>query len=105
MKAMKIRAKLLFLALLALTACDKEPHEVPLDVMSGEAIVTLSLKNEVAPEVPLQDVHLFWFNETDQLYQQDYYSSMEDLARARIVLPEGSYTVFAVLNVGQNFPM
>ena len=66
-------------------------------------MVTVSLNKDHTQSAPLNDVHLYWFNETDKLYKQDYYSSMEELARARIVLPEGSYTVFAVLNVGEDF--
>ncbi len=86
-----------------LTGCDKELHEIPTDKPTDEAVVTVSLNKDHTQNEPLNDVHLYWFNETDKLYKQDYYSSMEDLARARIVLPEGSYTVFAVLNVGEDF--
>lgn len=94
-----------FIAMLAavFTGCDKELHEIPTDKPTGEAVVTVSLNKDHTQNAPLNDVHLYWFNETDKLYKQDYYSSMEDLARARIILPEGSYTVFAVLNVGEVF--
>ncbi len=86
-----------------LTSCDKELHEIPKDKPSGEALVTVSLNKDHTQNAPLNDVHLYWFDETDKLYKQDYFSSMEDLARARITLPAGSYTVFAVLNVGADF--
>jgi len=87
----------------ALTSCDKDLHEIPTDNSTGEALVTVSLNKDHTQNAPLNDVHLYWFNETDKLYKHDYFSSMEDLARARITLPAGSYTVFAVLNVGQDF--
>lgn len=86
-----------------LTSCDKELHEIPTDKPSGEALVTVSLNKDHTQNAPLNDVHLYWFDETDKLYKHDYFSSMEDLARARITLPAGSYTVFAVLNVGADF--
>jgi hypothetical protein len=88
-----------------LTSCDKELHEIPTDKPTDEAVVTVSLNKDSAQNTPLKDVHLYWFDETDKLYKQDYYPSMEDLARARITLPEGSYTVFAVLNVGTDFSL
>lgn len=88
-----------------LTSCDKELHEIPIEKSANEAVVTVSLNKENTQNAPLNDVHLFWFDGTDKLYKQDYYASMEDLARARIILPEGNYTVFAVLNVGPDFTL
>lgn len=94
---------LLMIFATTLISCDKELHEIPTDKGTDEAVVTVSLKTEKTPNAPLKDVHLYWFDQTDKLYKQNYYSSMEDLARARIILPQGSYTIFAVLNVGADF--
>lgn len=88
---------------IALTGCDKEPHEVPTGKPTQEAVVTVTMKAEQIPDAPLNDVHIYWFDQTDQLARHDYYPSMEALARARTTLPVGSYTVMAVLNVGADF--
>lgn len=101
--AMKNKILYFFSLLVVLISCDDALHEIPAEKPVGEAVVTLSLKTEEAFPLPLNDVHLYWFNENDKLYKHDYYPTMEELALARVVLPEGSYTVFAVLNVGQNF--
>lgn len=93
----------LFSLLLVMTGCDDTLHEIPTEKPVGEAVVTVSLNTEDTQQTPLNDVHLYWFNENDKLYKHDYYRTMEELALARVVLPEGSYTVFAVLNVGENF--
>ena len=89
--------------LVILVGCDDTLHEIPTEKPVGEAVVTVSLNTEEAQQAPLNDVHLYWFNENDKLYKHDYYPTMEELALARVIIPEGSYTVFAVLNVGENF--
>ena len=102
---MKNKIICFFALLIILTSCDKELHEIPTDKPSEEAVVTMSLNTEHIQSSPLNDVHLYWFSETDKLYKQDYYSSMEELARARITIPEGNYTIVAVLNVGADFAL
>lgn len=91
------------LVLVVLMSCDDTLHEIPAEKPVEEAMVTVSLKTEESQPLPLNDVHLYWFNENDRLYKHDYFPTMEALALARVVLPEGSYTVFAVLNVGDDF--
>lgn len=86
-----------------LASCNKESHEHPADIPIGEAVITVTMNTEQTPNAPLRDVHLYWFGETGKLARHDYYSSMEALALSRITLPERSYTVVAVLNVGANF--
>jgi len=93
----------LFLLLVVFAGCDDTLHEIPAEKSVGEAVVTVSLNTEEAQQAPLNDVHLYWFNENDKLYKHDYYPTMEELALARVIIPEGSYTVFAVLNVGESF--
>lgn len=100
---MKSKILCFFSLLVVLSGCDTELHEIPEEKPVGEAVVTVSLQTEETPQEVLNDVHLYWFNEQDKLYKHDYYPTMEDLALARVILPEGSYTVFAVLNVGESF--
>lgn len=88
----------------ALTGCDKTLHEYPENnkPQEGENIVRVGLNTDKAPTTPLKDVHLFWFDETDKLSRHDYYSSMQELADARLTIPTGGYTIIAVLNTGKD---
>ncbi|MEG1660774.1 MAG: hypothetical protein RR304_09460 [Bacteroides sp.] len=87
--------------LFVLTGCDKALHEIPVDRPEDENIVSVGLNTDKVPNAPLRDVHLFWFDQTDKLYRHDYFPSMEELAKARLSIPTGSYTIFAVLNTGK----
>lgn len=88
-----------------LAGCDKALHEIPTDKPEGENIVSVGLNTDKAPNTPLNDAHLFWFDETDMLSRHDYYGSMEELARARISIPTGGYTIIAVLNTGKDLAL
>lgn len=102
-----IKDKILYLVLCVLvifSGCDKTLHGIPPDFSEDiEALVKISLNTEHVTGMPLNDIHLFWFNQAEQLIRHDYYGSMQELGMARIILPEGSYTILAVLNVGCDF--
>ena len=103
-----MRNKIVYLficVVVAFTGCDKALHEIPTDKPEGENIVSVGLNTDKAPNTPLRDAHLFWFNETDMLYRHDYYGSMEELAKARISIPTGGYTIIAVLNTGKDLTL
>lgn len=103
-----MRNKIVYLficVVVALTGCDKALHEIPTDKAEGENVVSVGLNTDKAPNTPLRDAHLFWFNETDMLYRHDYYGSMEELAKARISIPTGGYTIIAVLNTGKDLTL
>lgn len=91
--------------LFALTGCDKALHEIPVDKPKGENIVSVGLNTDKTPDTPLRDAHLFWFNEADKLSRHDYYPSMEELAKARISIPTGGYTIIAVMNTGKDLTL
>ena len=103
-----MRNKIVYLFIgivVALVGCDKTLHEIPTDKPEGENIVSVGLNTDKTPNTPLNDAHLFWFNETDMLYRHDYYGSMEELAKARISIPTGGYTIIAVLNTGKDLAL
>ena len=80
-----MRNKILYLLIgivVALAGSDKALHEIPTDKPEGENIVSVGLNTDKAPDTPLNDAHLFWFDETDMLSRHDYYGSMEELAKA-----------------------
>lgn len=105
-RVMRNKIVYLFMCIVAaLTGCDKTLHEIPTDKPEGENIVSVGLNTDKAPNTPLHDAHLFWFNETDMLYRHNYYGSMEDLAKARISIPTGGYTIIAVLNTGKDLAL
>lgn len=96
---MKRKILYLFTMLVALMSCDNAQHEQP----AGDTVVTVGLNTENVPDGPFNNVHLYWFDDTDKLFLHGYYPSMKELALARIVLPEGSYTAVAVLNTDADF--
>lgn len=103
-----MRNKIVYLFIgivVALVGCDKTLHEIPTDKPEGENIVSVGLNTDKTPNTPLNDAHLFWFNETDMLSRHDYYGSMEELAKARISIPTGGYTIIAVLNTGKDLAL
>ena len=103
-----MRNKIVYLLIgivVALAGCDKTLHEIPTDKPEGENIVSVGLNTDKAPNTPLNDAHLFWFDETDMLSRHDYYGSMEELAKARISIPTGGYTIIAVLNTGKDLAL
>lgn len=87
----------IFCLLMALSGCDKTPHETEgLPVDASGILVELNT-NDVADK-PLRNVHLYFFDATNKLIRQEYYGQMENLALERLLLDEGYYTIFAVLN-------
>lgn len=89
----------LFVCLFAtLWSCDKTPHEME-DLPGGsESGVTVALNTDDVQGKPLNDVHLYFFDEADRLAAHSYYPTMTELALDRLLLESGRYTVFAILN-------
>lgn len=98
--------RLIYLTALLLVAmgCSKEWHEIPSDIPHQSSLLSIAFDTDKIPEADFEDAHLFWFDQTDYLYRHDYYASMEELALSSIVIPKGSYTILAVLNVGAEYP-
>lgn len=96
---MKNKLLYLFVCLFAtLWSCDKTPHEME-DLPDGsESGVTVALNTDDVQGKPLNDVHLYFFDEADRLAAHAYYPTMPDLALDRLLLESGHYTVFAILN-------
>lgn len=88
---------LISLSLLTLAGCDKTPHEMQ-NLPENGAGITVGVNTDAVIGKPLNDVHLFFFDASDKLARHDYYSKMENLALDRILLEEGFYTIFAILN-------
>ena len=90
---------------LSIVSCDSSLHEIPADKPTDCAVVTLTLTSKSNIEKEFNDVHLYWFNESDQLCQHNYYSSMEELALSHQLMNCVSYTILALLNVGPDFSL
>lgn len=88
---------LISLSLFTLAGCDKTPHEIE-NLPEDGAGITVGVNTDAVVNKPLRDVHLFFFDASDKLARHDYYNKMENLALDRILLKEGFYTVFAILN-------
>lgn len=88
---------------IALYSCNKNDHEAEPAPGDTEAVITVSLNTDHVADVPLTNIHLFHFDQTDLLVGHNYYDSMQELDLAHIVLPAGNYTILAVLNVGAEF--
>lgn len=88
---------------LALTSCDKTPHE--LSYTSGDigSALMVNLNTTNVSSTPLNDVHLFIFDSSDKLVSRSYFAKMEDLALERTILNNGNYTILAVLNTEKDF--
>lgn len=98
-----IRKNLLYIVgvvvTLALTGCDKTLHEA--DILppdDSKSAVTVALNTDAVQGKPLNDVHIYFFNEADMLSAHNYYPKMTDLALDRMLMESGHYTVFAILN-------
>lgn len=85
------------LSLLTLAGCDKTPHEME-NLPEDGAGITVGVNTDAVADKSLRDVHLFFFDASDKLARHDYYDKMENLALDRILLEEGFYTIFAILN-------
>ncbi len=95
---------LILSVLIVLSGCDKTPHGLPSDLPEDTGVVvSIGLNTEHVTGLPLTDIHLFWFDQTDRLIRHDFYNSMQELGLARVTLAEGSYTIIAVLNTGSDF--
>lgn len=88
---------------IALSSCNKDDHGMRPIPEDPEAVITVRLNTDCVEDVPLSNIHLFYFDQTDHLTGHYYYDSMQELVLAHIVLPVGNYTILAVLNVGAEF--
>ncbi len=85
------------------TGCDKTLHETDIIPPDGsKSAVIITLNNEGVDNKPLNDAHIYFFNEKEILTSHNYYPKMTDLALDRVLTGNGSYTVFAILNTEEN---
>ena len=82
-----------------LLGCDKTLHEsdaLPPD--NSQSAFTIALNTIEVRGKPLNDVHIYFFNEADMLSAHNYYPKMTDLALDRLLMESGHYTIFAIIN-------
>lgn len=80
-----------------LNSCDKSPHELT-DLPDSASAIAITLNTSALQTSSLNNIHLFFFDASDNLVKQSYFTKMESLALERTVLKEGNYTIFAMLN-------
>lgn len=100
----KLTLGIIYYALcIVMMGCDKSLHEAdilrPGDSKSG---ITVALNTNEVQSKPLNDVHIYFFNEADMLTAHNYYPKMTDLALDRLLMDSGHYTVFAILNTEES---
>lgn len=88
---------LICLSLLILTGCDETRHEMG-NLPEGGSGITVGVNAEAVTGKTLKNIQLYFFDASDKLVLHNYYERMEKLALDRILLKEGYYTIFAVLN-------
>lgn len=89
-----------------MNGCDKNLHEENILPNDGsKSGVTIFLNTSGIQGKPLNDVHIYFFNEADILTSHYYYAKMTDLALDRILMKNGHYTVFAILNTEENLTL
>lgn len=85
-----------------LTSCDKTAHEIPEDAPDNGSTVTVGINTDAIGDIPLKDVHLYFFDSSEMLAKHTYYPTMQSLALDRMLMETGYYTIFAVLNTKES---
>ncbi len=102
--------KILYILLLLLSvACQNESHVFD-DIIIEEQDegkdtnvgIMVGFDTDVISDITINDLNLFFFDESDLLVRHDYHTDMDELATTRKLMDNGSYTLFAVFNTEEN---
>lgn len=100
-----IRKSLLYIVgalCVALIGCDKTPHEEDILTNDSQGAITVTLNTNEVSCKPFNNIHIYLFDDSDMLAVHKYYPNMTDLALDRILVDNGNYTVFAILNTEED---
>lgn len=100
-KCLHKTALYIFLAAVLLTACDRKAHNDGFCFPEGEGgLITRLITDESG--VKVENVHLLVSNADDKLVAHEYFDDVRKVALHVKSLPQGRYTVLALLNMPEN---
>lgn len=97
---------------LLVISCDKTPHlqesdqYIILDEDAGSdptVGVVLGFDTDGVTSTDIEDLNVFFFDESEKLTRHNYFSSMTEVAYTKLLMESGEYTAFAVFNTEEDF--
>lgn len=94
-----------FLFSLLFVACNREESHVVVPGESGlqDGAAIIGFNTDSVTNRKFEDTHLYCFDAEQKMILHNYYSTQKELSRDMLVMKDGTYTIVAVLNVGENF--
>lgn len=96
---------LITLLALAIVSCNREEAHVVVPGESGlqDRAAIVGLNTDSVANRKFEDTHLYCFDAEQKMILHNYYPTQKELSRDMLVMKEGTYTIVAVLNVGEDF--
>lgn len=98
-KQIQIIVALLCAMLLTIFGCSDQTHDFPEDVPpTGVGSLSIGFHTHSVSNLPLENVHIYFFDSNGKIAHHKYYGSMNELASDRLLIKSGHYTIYAQLN-------